>query len=190
MSIELNRRDFLKIVFQTTPAIAVASKLALWPSKAASRPTSDPVFLSVDENGYIVDPDFDYCDLITPTFREHHSLVGLSKEELKANLENKFYEIEHLVEDPENWTVDEIQEWLDTHVELEDLKAREAMKYTEYGPGIGIYDRMSSVQAATLGLELVDGDHPGSSFVGVAYHGDIESLNEGLEQLSLNLVIS
>jgi hypothetical protein len=162
MSIEVNRRDFLKIVFQTAPAIAVASKLALWPSEALSRPASDPVYLSIDENGYIVDPGFDYCDLITPTFREHHSLVGLGKAELKANLENIFYEIEHLVEDPENWTVDEIQEWLDTHVELEDLGSREAMTYTHYGPGIEIYDRMSRDQAATLGLELVDGDHPGS----------------------------
>ena len=190
MSIELNRRDFLKIVFQTAPAVAVVGKLALWPSEALSRPAFDPVYLSIDESGYIVDPGFDYCDLITPTFRERHSLVGLSNAELKANLENIFYEIEHLVEDPENWTIDEVQEWLDTHVELEDLGSREAMKYTEYGPGIGIYDRMSSEQAANLGLELVDGDHPGSSFVGVAYHGDIESLNEGLERLGLNLVIS
>jgi hypothetical protein len=190
MSIELNRRDFLKIVFQTVPTVAVVSKMALWPGEALSRPASDPVYLSIDENGYIVDPGFDYCDLITPTFREHHSLDGLSNAELKANLDDNFYEIEHLVTDPDNWTIDEIQEWLDTNVELEHLGSREAMKYTEYGPGIGIYDRMSNAQAASLGLELVDGDHPGSSFVGVAYHGNIESLNEGLERLGLNLVIS
>jgi len=64
------------------------------------------------------------------------------------------------------------------------------MRYTHYGPGIEIYEQMSREQARDLGLELVDGDHPGSSFVGVAYHGDIESLNEGLERLGMNLVIS
>ena len=184
------RRDFLNIVFKTAPAIVVVGKLALWPSAALSRPVMEPVRLVLDDEDYLVDPGFDYCDLITPTFREHHSLVGLNNAELKTHLEEIFYEIEHLVTNPDNWTVDEVQEWLDTNVELEHLGTWQAMRYTHYGPGIEIYERMSREQACDLGLELVDGDHPGSSFVGVAYHGDIDKLNESLEQLGLNLVIS
>jgi hypothetical protein len=190
MSIEVNRREFLKIVFASTSVVAVSGASALWPSAALSRPVSEPVYLSIDDSGYIVDPGFDYCDLITPTFREHHSLVGLNNAELKTHLDKVFYEIEHLVEDPENWSVDEVQEWLDEHVELEDLGTWEAMRHTHYGPGIEIYEQMSREQANDLGLELIDGDHPGSSFVGVAYHGDIEELNEGFERLGMNLVIS
>ena len=90
MSTELNRRDFIKIVFASTSVVAVSGASALWPSDALSRPVAEPVYLEIDDAGYIVDPGFNYCDLITPTFREHHSLVGLDKTELKAELDNMF----------------------------------------------------------------------------------------------------
>jgi hypothetical protein len=190
MSIEVDRREFLKIVFASTSVVAISGASALWPSAALSRPVFDPVYLNIDDSGYIIDSGFDYCDLDVPTYREHHSLVGYEKNKLKAELEGIFEQIEHLVSDPENWSVDEVEEWLNSPMDLADMGTWEGMKYTHYGPGIEIYDRMSREQVNDLGLELVDGDHPGSDFVGVAYHGDIGELNKGFERLGMNLVIT
>ena len=53
MSIELSRRDFLKIVFATASAAAVSGAATLWPSNALSRPVFEPVYLSVQDR-YIV----------------------------------------------------------------------------------------------------------------------------------------
>jgi hypothetical protein len=190
MSIEVNRREFLKIVFASTSVVAVSGASALWPSVALSRPVCDPVHLNIDDSGYIVDPGFDYCDLDVPTYREYHSLVGLGQNDLRVALNNEPGLIENLVVDPDDWSLEEIEGWLDEYVDLDDMGTWEGMKYTHYGPGIEIYEQMSREQVNDLGLELVDGDHPGSSFVGVAYHGDIEELNEGFERLGMNLVIS
>ena len=154
-----------------------------------SRPVSDPVYLNIDGSGYIVDPGFDYCDLDVPTYREYHSLVNFGKAELKAELQEIFFEIEHLVSDPENWSVDEIEEWLDTPMDITDMGTWEGMKYTHYGPAIQIYEQMERQDVLRLGLELIDGDHPGSDFVGIAYHGDVAELNSQLEQLGMNLIV-
>jgi len=137
MSIEINRREFLKIVFASTTVVAVSGASALWPQEALSRPISDPAYLEIDDSGYIVDPGFDYCDLNLPTNREHHSLVGLGEDEIK----------------------DELSE---------------------------IFDE----DASRLGLELIDGDHPGSDFVGIAFRGNVTELNRELEQLGMNLIIT
>jgi len=44
--------------------------------------------------------------------------------------------------------------------------------------------------AFRLGLELIDGDHPGSDFVGIAFRGNVTELNRELEQLGMNLIIT
>jgi len=190
MSIEINRREFLKIVFASTTVVAVSGASALWPQEALSRPISDPVYLEIDDSGYIVDPGFDYCDLNLPTNREHHSLVGLGEDEIKDELSEIFDEIEHLVSDPDNWSVDEVEEWLNTPMNLEDMGTWEGMRYTHYGPAIQIYEQMARHDASRLGLELIDGDHPGSDFVGIAFRGNVTELNRELEQLGMNLIIT
>ena len=189
MSIELTRRDFIKTVFATASLAAVSSATTLWPANSLSRPIAEPIYLTI-EDGYIVDAGFDYCDLELPTFREHHSLVGLGPAQLKSELEKLFDDMEHLVEDPENWSIDEVKEWLDSPVELDNLGLWEAMKHTHYGPGIEIYEKLTREQVDELGIELVDGDHPGSNFMGVAFHGDINELNKVLDRLAMNLIIS
>jgi len=189
MSIELNRREFLKIVFASTSVVAVSGASTLWPSDQLTRPVEEPVYLEVDESGYIVDPRFDYCDLCPPTNREYHSLVGLGKNELRAALTNELGLIENLVIDPDNWSLEEIDDWLDEYVDLDDMGTLEAMKYTHYGPALQIYQQMDHRDADDVGFQLVDGDHPGSSFVGIAFHGDKEELNHQLERLGMNLVI-
>lgn len=190
MSIEVNRREFLKVVFASASVVAVSGASTLWPSNALSRPVFDPVYLEIDDSGYIVDTGFDYCNQNVPTYRQHHSLEGLGKDQLKAELCEIFDEIEHLVSDPENWSVDEVDDWLDTHMDIDDMGTWEGMKFTHYGPAIQIYEQMGREDAFRLGLELIDGDHPGSDFVGIAFHGDVAELNRELEQLGMNLVIS
>jgi hypothetical protein len=190
MSTEISRRDFLKIVFASTSAVAVSGASALWPLDALPRPVAEPVYLEIDGSGYIVDPRFDYCDLDVPTYREYHSLVGFRKDELKGELQDIFDKIEHLVSDPDNWSIDEVEEWLDASMDIADMGTWEGMRYTHYGPAIQIYEQMSRQDAYRLGLELIDGDHPGSDFVGIAFRGDVTKLNKELEQLGMNLVIS
>jgi hypothetical protein len=189
MSIELTRRDFLKAIFSTASAAAVSGALPLWPTEARARPTFNPIQLSI-EDGYLVDSNFDYCEVCLPTHRELHSLLGLKGDALKVELESIFYEFEWVVADPDNWTVDELEEWLDTQVELDQLGAWEAMRYTQYGPAIELYERMSWANANELGLQLIEGEFPGSSFVGIAFHGDIAELNRDLQKLGMNLVVS
>jgi hypothetical protein len=190
MSTELDRREFLKIVFATTSVVAVSGVTTLWPSNVLPRPVMDPVYLEVDQNGYIVDPGFDYCDMCPPTYREYHSLSGLDNNALKIALDKQPGLIEHLVSDHDNWSIEEVDGWLDEYVELSEMGTWEAMQYTPYGPAIEIYLKMDHVVAAEIGLDLVDGDHPGSDFVGVAFHGDIAELNSALERLGMNLVVT
>ncbi len=189
MSIELNRREFLKIVFASTSVVAVSGASTLWPSDQLTRPVEEPVYLEVDEAGYIIDPRFDYCDLCPPTHREYHSLVGLGKKDLRAALTNEPGLIENLVVDPDNWSLEEIDGWLDEYVDLSEMGTWEGMKYTHYGPAIEIYQQMDHRIAGEIGLELVDGDHPGSDFVGIAFHGNIADLNSELERLGMNLIV-
>ncbi|MFP6733350.1 MAG: hypothetical protein VB959_05870 [Rhodospirillales bacterium] len=105
-------------------------------------------------------------------------------------LEKISWAFEHVVADPENWSVDEVKEWLDTEVELDDLGAWQAMKYTQYGPALEIYEQLSRDDAEELGLMLVEGCHPGSDFVGIEFHGDPAELTRGFERLGMNLVVT
>ena len=44
-------------------------------------------------------------------------------------------------------------------------------------------------KAKEIGLHLVEGEHPGSSFCGVAFDGGISELNQALARQGLNLKI-
>ena len=44
-----------------------------------------------------------------PTHRQHLSLEGLEGKDLKLALDDQVYEIEHLVSDPENWSLNEVE---------------------------------------------------------------------------------
>ena len=73
------------------------------------------------QGAYLIDPNFDYCDVRLPTHRQYLSLEGLEGKDLKLALDDQVYEIEHLVSDPENWSLDEVEEWLETEIEFDDL---------------------------------------------------------------------
>jgi hypothetical protein len=189
MSINLNRRDFLKVVFATTSAAAVAGAAPLWPKNAIARPISEPFKLAVDEFGYLVDPDFDYGHIELPTHREHLSLKGMNPKTLKKALDEQFGAIEHLVEDPNDWSLDEVEVWLDTEIEFEDLGPWQASSYGPYGSGMDIFHELSEKEAKRLGLFLFEDGTPGSSCFFVSFDGDIEELNSQFEALGMNVVV-
>lgn len=190
MSIKLNRREFLQIVFATTSLAVVAGSTSMLLTNELSRPVMKPAHLVVDEYGYLVDPDFDYDYGYPPTNREYHSLSGLGSNELKIALEKEAWLIEQIVADPNKWSLEEISGWLDEYVELSDMGAWEGMKYTRHGPALDIYQRMDRRDADEIGFELVEGDHPGSSFVGVAFRGDFLEVNRQLKKKEMNLVVT
>jgi hypothetical protein len=105
-------------------------------------------------------------------------------------LNDQIEEIEHLISDPDKWTLDEVEWWLDTEIEYEDLGAWQAAQHSPHSAGLGIYNRLSREEADRIGLKLVEGDHPGSSFVGVAFYGDVDELNRQLQKFGLNLVVT
>jgi len=187
---EITRRDFLKVVFTTATAAAVSGTAPLWPVDAIARLVSKPFDLALDEYNYLVDPSFDYGDIKLPTRREVLSLERLDPKALKKALEGQIGEIEHLVDDTQNWTLDEVEWWLDSEIEYEELGAWQAADYSPHRAGLSIYNSLSREDAQGLGLELVEGDHPGSSFVGVAYYGNVDELNRQLQRLGMNLVVS
>ena len=138
----ISRRDFLKIVFSTVPAAAIAAHpvIALaWPEEEKQRPVAEPYVLEL-EYGYLVDPNFDYDDV-------------------------------------------------SADVDIDSLSDYQAAQYTPYNTGIEIFEYFSWDESRRLGLGLVEGDHPGSSFVGVAFNGEIGELNAALAAVGLNLIV-
>jgi hypothetical protein len=189
MSTEITRRDFLELVFATASVTAVSGGVSLWPSNALARPIAEPAQLFIDGDGYIIDAYFDFLPDL-PTFREHLGIVGLDRKTAKEALDQEVDRFEHIVEDPENWSLEEIEEWLDSQLELDDLGPYNAMKYTQYSPGIELYERLDGEVFGELGLELIDTPSMCSDFVGVRYLGDVDELNAGLARHGLNLIVS
>ena len=54
-----------------------------------------------------------------------------------------------------------------------------------YGPGLELYYFLGADISDELGLEMVDSDHPGSDFLGVAFSGDATVLNQYLSRRNL-----
>jgi hypothetical protein len=120
MSTEINRRDFLKLISATASVAAVSGKVAFWPTEALSRPIAEPAVLALDDSCYIIDPYFDFCPDL-PTFRELYSLEDLEPENIKEELKDEVWRFEELLFDPKNWSVNEIDTWLDTQVAMDDI---------------------------------------------------------------------
>jgi len=189
MSLEISRRDFLKVIFTTTSAAAVSGVLPHWPLEALNRPVMEPVEFADDGYGYLIDSKMEYYDFGLPTFREFLDLEGLGPKQLKTRLKEEEWRFEHLISDSGNWNIDEIQEWLDSDVEVDDMSLWEGMAYTPYGPPIEFYDQMSYADSEKIGLSLIEGDHPGSSFAGVQLLNTPEDANRELQKLGINVIV-
>lgn len=208
----LSRRQFLRILFETAPAAALlathpalADASALqheWPKEKEELPRHDPIIIELDEDRYLIDPDFEYDDL--PTFAQYYN-VG----EMDDQQRIEFY-LEHFDSDPFDVVakeleldVDELYEleeldpahvhildahyssWLDEP--MEDLGFYENALHSEYWVGIELLEQLGYEHGAGLGLRLIEGDCPGSSFCGVRYDGDPDVLNAQLYQFGINL---
>ena len=189
MSLEINRRDFLKVIFTTTSAAAVSGVLPHWPAEALSRPIMEPVEFADDGYGYLIDPSMDYYDSTLPTFREFLGLEELGPEQLKERLKEEEWRFEHLVSNPDDWNIKEVQDWLDSDVEFEDMGLRQGMSYTPYGPPIEFYEGTPYADAEKIGLCLIEGDTPGSSFAGVQLLSRPEDANRELQKLGINMIV-
>jgi len=188
MSTEINRRDFLKLIVATASAAAVSGKIALWPTEALSRPIAEPAVLALDDSRYIIDPYFDFCPDL-PTFRELLSIEGLKPDQIKEALKDEEWRFEYLIADPENWSVSEIQGWLDTTIEMDDMSPWKAAQYTQYAPGVQLHGHLGWEAANEYELAFIEGEMPGHDFVGVRMDGDIDNLNAGLARHGLNLIV-
>ena len=191
-SFEIDRRDFIKFVFGTASAVAVSGGSSIWPTEALTRPIAKPAKLALDDYNYLVDPYFDYNPQL-PTYREFLSLENLSNSELKDALKDDTWRFEHHLKDPDNWSVHEIQGWLEESIDFDDMSPWNAAQYTEYGNGIRLYDALPYEDVRDLNLTLMEGEVPGSNFCGVRYDGDFEedfdNLNRGLAGRGINLII-
>lgn len=191
-SFEIDRRDFIKFVFGTASAVAVSGGSSIWPTEALTRPIAEPAKLALDDYNYLVDPYFDYNPQL-PTYREFLSLENLSNSELKDALKDDTWRFEHHLKDPDNWSVHEIQGWLEESIDFDDMSPWNAAQYTEYGNGIRLYDALPNEDVRDLNLTLMEGEVPGSNFCGVRYDGDFEedfdNLNRGLAGRGINLII-
>ena len=191
-SFEIDRRDFIKFVFGTASAVAVSGGSSIWPTEALTRPIAEPAKLALDDYNYLVDPYFDYNPQL-PTYREFLSLENLSNSELKDALKDDTWRFEHHLKDPDNWSVHEIQGWLEESIDFDDMSPWNAAQYTEYGDGIRLYDALPYEDVRDLNLTLMEGEVPGSNFCGVRYDGDFEedfdNLNRGLAGRGINLII-
>ena len=189
MSLEINRRDFLKVIFTTTSAAAVSGVLTHWPAAALNRPVREPVVFADDGYGYLIDSSMEYYDFGLPTFREYLNLEGLGAKQLKTRLKKEEWRFEHLISASGRWNIDEVQEWLDSDVEFDDLSLREGMTYTPYGPPIEFYDQLPYADSEKIGLVLIEGDHPGSSFAGIQLLNTPDDANRELQKLGINVIV-
>ena len=193
MSKEIDRRDFIKIIFGTVSTAAISGPTAdLWPTKAKKRPQADPIVFEL-RSGYIIDPDYDH-DANWPTVREHrfdcppaeaidhfHDLIG-------DNSETYDYLEKEIGKPAKKWSKVDVpvlenyfEEELNEKEDPDYLGFSASANYSEYRAGIEVLEE--------LGLYLVEGDHPGSSFCGVAFDGDTDKLNQALVHRGLNLRI-
>ena len=186
---EIDRRDFLKLISATASVAAISSNVLLWPTEAIARPVAEPVSLALDDSCYIIDPYFDYCPDL-PTYRQWLSLENMSPDKIKVALEEEVWRFEYLLSDPENWSVSEVQGWLDDAGDMDDMSPREGMMYTQYAPGIQLHDHLGWEAAGELDLSYIESEMPGHDFVAVRMDGRIDELNAGLAQLGLNLIVT
>lgn len=203
MTIDISRRDFMKIIFGTTAA-AVLPAIDLWPEDTRALPkealpVAKPYEFLLDKYGYLVDPSFAWED-DWPTAREYLGYDTLTLNEKVEVFEDQ-HGIDELLEYVDKalsqWNEDDLailesidRDWLDEPLDPEFMGDYQAARYTEYWPGIEVYESIGVQETDAIGLWLVQGDHPGSSFCGVRFDGNLDDLNSALSTAKLNMVVA
>ena len=104
---------------------------------------------------------------------------------VRPYIRKRFVDVEdgYLVDpdwDPDTWPSD---------LDPESASPYQALKYGPYAIGEQVLSVLSEAEQRRLGLCLVEGDCPGSSFCGVRFTGDVVELNKLLDQRDLHLLI-
>ena len=179
-TMHMDRRDFIKIVFGTTSMVLLQGAKPLLVEEIEERPAAEPYALELDSGGYIIDAEFDYENYCPPTRREYEGWDELSKRERKDLIAEMGFE---------DFSSAEILDWLDSPMELEEFGGHEFARMGPCKTGVSLLENMSPKDAHELGLYLVDGEQPGSDFVGVRFTGDLDELNTWFVRNGWNLVI-
>ncbi|MCP4546381.1 MAG: hypothetical protein GY835_07940 [bacterium] len=185
---EIDRREFLAIVLGTVSAATLAlGDGAPWPAEEFARPQAEPMTLAL-QDGYIVDPSFDYGSIELPTHREYLT-DQYSEERMRKDVRDCI--VEHGCDEAYEWTEKEVQSWLDEIIDVECLGDYECQERcgSEWAEGIWLHNRLDAEMCHHLGLHLVEGDCPGSSFMGVRFTGDLKDLNRELVRQGMNLIL-
>ena len=181
-----NRRDFLKIVFGTVATTMVSGKLGVSPV-AGDIPVFEAYRLEL-EGEYLFDPLHDWGQVVLPTWRE--KLEGNDNFSSLTVDQQDCVICEALgVDDFAEYPSFNREEWLGTQIDIEGLSMREAAMIGPYWPGVEIFEQLGWEQADTLGVQLIDGDHPGSSFMAAQFIGDVETLNPKIAEFGMNLTV-
>jgi len=177
-AMDMDRRDFLKIILGTASLVMIHGVDPLLAEEVAARPDAKPWVLTVDEYGYIVDPDFSYERFVLPTRREIHGWQEMSAEEQEAFLCDWEFQ---------DWPKAELEEWFDEEAEVEEISGHTFAHMGEYAPGMHLHDLLSPREADRLGVSLIDCPQPGSDFVGVKFTGELEKLKAFVKRKGWNL---
>jgi hypothetical protein len=203
----VSRREFLKLILGTVPAVALSGPLAtLWPETKKSLPVGEPVELYLDEENCLVSGPFLELDWTPTTRREYFDWDDLPlRERLEYwreswRADERFHEF--LYEGPEvdQWTdadhatfraleADQA-DWLDGEMSYDELPERDLALMTEYGAAVELFDQLPEKQARALGLhETVLGGPGGGGGYAIEFRGDVTRLNATLAALGINVVV-
>ena len=189
----------LEIILETMPESARGGSLAkLWPSDSKNRKVSKPVIFHL-EGGYLEAANFSSH---MPSVREAKYECLSPQEALSFLLER--CDLEDTTEDAEQkvgkkvseWSTDDLgvlesvfDDYLSREVDPDELGMWEAISYNAYGLAVQLWEELDPELRSLLDLDLVEGEHPGSSFVGVEYLGSADTLNHALAKAGLNMVV-
>ena len=163
--------------------IAPSSTSTENPEDKRDRPVEGSCVLERDVSGYLSDPSIDESCL--PTWREHFgydSMNEAGKKEALRELGEAIYG-----ESESDDAVTELD--MDDTIDQERVSMHELAAYSVWGTALDLYDSLTREENERLGLEYVDGEHPGSDFVAVAFHGDLADLNRDLDRMGMNFVV-
>ncbi len=114
--------------------------------------------------------------------------IGYLEEELRDEYE--------IIKPASDWEEEQLEgvegiagSMLDDPVDIECMGFRSILHHGPHAVGELMLNGLPPEEAARLGLYLVEGDCPGSSFCGVRFTGDIDELNESLARHGLNIIV-
>ncbi len=200
--VNITRREFLVVALGTLPSAALAGPLAaFWPDDARERPLDEPWIVERDMYSYLTDTRWEPSDW--PTWRRY-----LNYDELSVHERGRLL-IERFIGDVARvWRYNELRPprgkltaahlaaleeeaslQLDDDVDPGFMSFSEIRAYGPYAVGDFVMNAVADDEALAAEFELTEGEHPGSTFSGVAFHGDLRALNTALARKGLNVTV-